>query len=142
LDDFVAFLKKNHDNIASDALLHAVNAFKHTIASGPPLALLNHSKKERARVKRTPNPYNIFMSTKMKELKASHNDLDNRSLMSLASKAYKEQKANATDPVSNASNVPATLGQGATDAFDNQDAIDTDLMEALDAGYSPLTEFI
>ncbi len=51
-------------------------------------------QKKKMKAKRPPNAYNIFMSDKMKELKATQPEMDNKQLMKLALEAYQLVKQN------------------------------------------------
>lgn len=62
-------------------------------AAGAAGADAGNDTKKKTKKKRMPNAYNVFMSEKMKELKSEHPEMSNADILSISTKAYKEDKA-------------------------------------------------
>jgi hypothetical protein len=117
--------------VAADAVVAAAVADKDKDAG----------KKPPTKSKRAPNAYNIFMSEKMKQLKADHPEMDNSQLMTISLKAYKDAKALNEIQIAERKNkkrktsggAGAEVGSGGSGGSDIAD-VDPVLMAALESG--------
>jgi hypothetical protein len=95
LYEVIELLKEK--SLASDDVIQAIEQFRDAISfqrsdqsSGNAVEFGDQKKRKKA--KRPPNSYNLFMSDKMKELKNTQPELNNKELMRLALESYKSAR--------------------------------------------------